>query len=254
MYRIAICDDEQAEVVKNQELLSDYKKLHPEINFEIGIFKKAKELLSKVQEGYVPDLILMDIYMDGETGIEAAQKLYMMGKRSRVIFLTTSEKHAVEAFKIEAAQYLVKPVPETEFFQMLDRQIEILNGEKQKYVVLQTDNKTIRVTLRDIIYCESQGKYQHLHLMDGNQISVRMTMSKLEELFLQYEGIIRVGKWYIINIDHVERLESHAVQMDNGQQLYLPRGAYQLLKKKYITYYMGESYGHTWNIDRNSGQ
>lgn len=254
MYRIAICDDEQAEVVKNQELLSDYKKLHPEINFEVGIFKKAKELLLMVQEGYVPDLILMDIYMDGETGIEAAQKLYLMGKRSRVIFLTTSEKHAVEAFKIEAAQYLVKPVSEAEFFQMLDRQLEILDGEKQKYVVLQTDNKTIRVTLRDIVYCESQGKYQHLHLMDGDQISVRMTMSKLEEMFLQYEEIIRIGKWYIINIDHVERLESHAVQMSNGQRLYLPRGAYQLLKRKYITYYMGESYGRTWNVDRNSGQ
>ena len=237
MYRIALCDDEQTEVIKTQGMLGNYKKLHSELDFDIGIFESAEKLLLRMQEGYVPDLILMDIYMDGKTGIQAARELYDMGNKSRVVFMTTSEKHAVEAFRIEAAQYLVKPVSETELFPLLDRQIEILDNEKQKYITFEIDSKIFRVMVSDIVYCEAQGKYQYLHLADGTQFSARMSLTKLEELFMPYEEIIRIGKWYIINMDHVEGLDRQAVRMSDGQLLYLSRGAYQLLRKQYISYY-----------------
>ena len=238
MYCIALCDDERREIVKSKEMLQNYKKSHPEINFEIGIFENAERLLLNVKEGYAPDLILMDIYMEDKTGIEAARDLRRMGNRSRVIFLTSSEKHAVEAFSVEAAQYLVKPVSESELFPMLDRQIEILDGEKQKYVAIETDNRLIRVMVHDIIYCEAQGKYQNVHLTDGTQVAAHMTMSGLEKLFLPYEEIVRIGKAYIVNLEHMEGLDGQAVQMDNGQRLFLPRGSYQPLKKQYVAYYM----------------
>lgn len=239
MYRIALCDDEQTEVAKTKGMLSNYKKAHPELDFEIAAFENAEQLLLKVQGSYTPDLILMDIYMEGETGIEAARALHEMGNESRIIFLTSSEKHAVEAFRVDAAQYLVKPVSEKELFPLLDKQIEILNEKKQKYVALEMDNRTFRIIVHDIVYCEAQGKRQYLHLTDGTQLCVHMSMARLEELFLPYEEIIRIGKWYIVNMEHVEGLDSHAVQMSNGQQLYLPRGAYQALRKQYITYYAG---------------
>ena len=239
MYRIVICDDEKAEVEKNREMLNNYRKAHPELDFEIGIFENADELLLKVQEGYAPDLILMDIYMDGKTGIEAAEELHKMGKKSRVLFLTTSEKHALAAFRVDAVQYLVKPVSEAKLFPLLDKQFEILDYEKQKYVTLETDYRTYRVMVRDIVYCESQRKNQYLHMTDGAQLCVRMPMIRLEELFLSYAGIVRIGKCYIINLSHVESLSNQTVQMDNGHKLYLSRGAYQTLREQYITYYMG---------------
>lgn len=240
MYHVVLCDDEQTEVVKTRGMLSSYKKLHPELDFEIRAFESAEQMLSKVQDNYVPDLILMDIYMGGKTGIEAARELREMGRDSRVIFLTTSEEHALEAFRVEAAQYLVKPVSEAELFPLLDRQFEILSEKRQKYVALEINNKTFRIMVYDIVYCESQGKRQYLYLTDGTQLCVRMSMTGLEELFLPYEEIVRIGKWYIINMDHVEGLDSRAVQMVNGLKLYLPRGAYQTLRKQYIAYYTGE--------------
>lgn len=244
MYRIALCDDEQPEVMKTQGMLSNYKKLHARLDFEINTFGNAEELLLKVQSGYEPDLILMDIYMKGKTGIEAVRELREMGKKCRVIFLTTSEQHAVEAFRVEAAQYLVKPVSEEVLFPLLDKQLEILNEERQKYVAMQVDNRTFRVMVHDIVYCEAQGKRQYLHLTDGTHLCVHMSMAGLEELFLPYEEIVRIGKWYIINMDHVEGLDSQTVQMDNELKLYLPRGAYQSLRKQYITYYTGVCHEH----------
>ncbi|MCH5262061.1 MAG: response regulator transcription factor [Lachnospiraceae bacterium] len=240
MYRIALCDDEQAEIIKTTGMLSDYKKIHPELDLEIETFDSAEKLLENVQEGYAPELILMDIYMDGKDGIEAGRVLRRMGNESRIIFLTASEKHAVEAFRVDATQYLVKPVPETEFFALLDKQFETLYEQRQKYVTLEMDNKIMRVMVRNVVYCEAQGKRQYLHLTDGTQLCVHMSMAGLEELFRAYEGIIRVGKWYIINMDHVEGLDSQTAQMDSGQRLYLSREAYQSFRKQYITYYTGE--------------
>ncbi|MCH5281277.1 MAG: response regulator transcription factor [Lachnospiraceae bacterium] len=237
MYRIALCDDEQAEVIRNKEMLSIYKKVHPELDFEIGTFDNAQKMLLKIEEGYTPDLILMDIYMEGKTGMEAARELREKGSKSRILFLTTSEEHAVEAFRLEAAQYLVKPVSKADLFPVLDRQLQLLDGEKQKYVALEMNNKTFRVMVRDIVYCEAQGKRQYLYMTDGTHFSIHMSMTKLEELFVPYQEIIRIGKWYIINMDHVEGLDSQSVKMDNGQQLYLPRGAYQALRAQYIAYY-----------------
>ena len=239
MYRIAICDDEKTEIVKTQEMLNNYRKAHPELDFEISIFENADKLLLKAQEGYEPDLILMDIYMDGKTGIEATEELHEMGAKCRVLFLTTSENHALEAYQVDAIQYLVKPVSEAKLFSLLDKQIEVLDYEKQKYVILETDNRTYRVMVRDIVYCESQRKKQYLYMMDGTHLCAHMPMTRLEKIFQPYTEIIRIGKWYIINISHVESLNRQAVQMDNGQKLYLPRGAYQSLRKQYITYYTG---------------
>lgn len=237
MYHIALCDDEQAEIIKTTEMLNEYRRIHPEAAFETETFESAEKLLIKVQEGYTPELILMDIYMEGKNGIEAGKVLRRMGNESRIIFLTASEKHAVEAFRVDATQYLVKPVSETEFFGLLDKQFEILYEQRQKYVTLETDNRLLRVMVRDIVYCEAQGKRQYLHLTDGTQLCVRMSMAGLEELFQEYEGIIRVGKWYIINMDHVEGLDSQTAQMDSGQQLYLSREAFQSFRTQYITYY-----------------
>lgn len=239
MYHIALCDDEQAEVIKTRGMLNHYKKARMESDFDIGIFESAEQLLLKIQGGYAPDLILMDIYMKGKTGIEAVKELREAGNKSRVIFLTTSTEHAVDAFRVEAVQYLVKPVSEEELFPLLDKQFESLKEERQKYVVLQVENRTLRVMVRDIVFCESSGKRQFLHLADNTQLCIHMSMAGLEELFLPYEEIIRIGKSYIINMDHVEGLDSQAVQMDGGLKLYLPRGGYQSLKKQYITYYTG---------------
>ena len=99
---------------------------------------------------------------------------------------------------MEAAQYLVKPVADAELFSLLDKLLEILDDEKQKYIVLVADNRTFRVMVQDIVYCESQGKRQYLYMADGTQICVRMTMTVLEELFTAYGEIVRIGKWYII--------------------------------------------------------
>ena len=73
MYLIALCDNEAADLNKVEQLLNLYEKEHPGTAFLVERFENAIELLYRVREkNYLPDFVLMDIYMPEKTGIEAA--------------------------------------------------------------------------------------------------------------------------------------------------------------------------------------
>ena len=72
MYHIALCDDEAIELDKTEQMLSEYQKRHAGVSFLTERFERADELLHLIREkSYVPDLLLMDIYMPEKMGIEA---------------------------------------------------------------------------------------------------------------------------------------------------------------------------------------
>ena len=240
MYLIALCDDEVSELKKAEQMLSGYKEKHSAKNIRTDYFKSAKELLEKVREGYMPDLLLLDIYMPDKMGIEAARELRDMGNKSRIVFLTTSKEHALEAYGVNAVQYLVKPVSEEELFPVLDRVFDTVESERRKYILLRIDGRLQRVELSDIIYCEAQGKMQCLHLAGGGFYLLRITMTELFGMLSCYQEFVRVGVAYIVNLIHVESLSRQEVEMDNGKKIYPPRGAYQPLREKYFAYYCGE--------------
>ena len=242
MYRIALCDDEVVELVKTEQMLRHYEERHPETEFAIEQFESADKLLDRVREKkYVPDFILMDIYMPKKLGIDAAHELREMGNKGRIIFLTTSREHALDAFRVEASQYLVKPISEDMLFPVLDKVIAGMEETRKKYLLLRIEGRIQRIAMNDIVCCEAQGKSQYLYLSDGTQYELRRTMGEIYEMLACYQEFSRVGVAYIVNLEHVDSLNSHEVQMDNGRKIYLPRGAYQPLRERYFHYYCEDS-------------
>ncbi len=241
MYLIALCDDETAELNKTEQMLCVYEKEHPDADIIIKRFDNANELLFKVKEqDFQPDLILMDIYMPEKMGIEAAKELRDMGNTGRIVFLTTSREHALEAFGVDAAQYLVKPISKSMLFPILDRCLGSIEEERRKYLLLRTDGRIRRIMIGSIIYCEAQGKTQFLYLADGTQCLLRMTMAEIYEMISQYREFVRVGIAYVVNLEHIDSLNAQELHMDNGKRIYLPRGSYQPLRESYFKYYCEE--------------
>lgn len=140
--QIALCDDETTELKKTEEILGAYKQKHRNTDFMIERFESADELLYMVREGkYSPHLIFMDVYMPGETGesvplgIEAAKRLRDMGNGAKLVFLTTSKEHALDAFDVEAFQYVLKPIQQDKVFSLLDRFQKEAEEEREKYIL-----------------------------------------------------------------------------------------------------------------------
>lgn len=221
-----------------------YQEQNRGCSFSIERFNSADDLLWKVKENeYMPDLLLMDIYMPRKLGIEAAKELREMGNECRIVFLTTSKEYALEAFRVDATQYLVKPVSKEELFSVLDKLLGSLLEEQKKYLLLRIDNKNRRIAMKDIVYCEAQKKCQCIYLSDGTQLLLRLTMAKIYEMLSDYKEFVKAGISYIVNLEHIESLNAQELQMDNGRTVYLPRGSYQLLKEQYFNYYCGDDEG-----------
>lgn len=241
MYRIALCDDEKEQLHITEQMLTEYLNSRPKTDFCVNSFENADALLNLIaDEAYFPDLILMDIYMPDKLGIETVRELRRMGNRCRVVFLTISKEHALEAFELEAAQYLVKPLTAEKLFPLLDKLLVEVQDDRKRYVLLRIDGTVQRVAVDDIIYCEAQGKFQYLHFADGSQRMLRVTMARLEEILNPYDEFIRVGVAFLINMEHIECISKQEIRMDTGKQIYPPRNAYQTLRDKYFAYYCGE--------------
>ena len=241
MYLIALCDDEASELKKTENMLSIYRKKHPKLDIMVKCFESADELLYMVrEEDYIPDMILLDIYMPEKMGIEAARELRSLGNEGKIIFLTTSKNHALEAFGVGAAQYLVKPVLEEELFPALDKFLKDIKEDRQRYLLLRAGGRTRRVAVNDIVCCEAQGKIQCMYFADGTSCMLRISMAKIVEMLSPYAEFMRVGVAYLVNMEHIECISKQEIRMDTGKKIYPPRGSYQAVRERYFAYYCGE--------------
>lgn len=240
MYRIAICDDEQRELDTTRHMLMSYAAEHPESEIDVTCFQNGTSLLQRIEnKTYMPDLILIDIYMRGENGVEISSDLREMGYNNDIVFVTSSDEFALDAYRVNALQYLIKPVQKEKMFQLLEKVLNEIHPS-HRYVLLEADGSMRRVALNDIVCCEAQRKCQYMYLTDGSQLCLHMTMSALEKLLSEAAEIVRVGKSYLISLLHVEELNRQEIRMDSGKRLFLPRGSYQPLRERYFDYYCGE--------------
>lgn len=238
---IAFCDDEPSELDKAENLLKAYQEQSAEYRFAVKRFLRAEELLEMVRtKEYAPDVLFMDVCMPEKLGIEVAKELRKMGQDCRIVFLTASKEYALDAFSVDASQYLVKPVSQKEIFSVMDKVLKELADRKKRYLMLQVDSQVYRIALHDIIYCEAQKKCQCMYLADGTQLLLRLTMAKIREMLADYPEFVQMGVSYVINLQHIESLCAKEIQMDNQKKLHLVRGTYQTLREKYVRYYCNE--------------
>ena len=242
MYLIALCDDEEADLDKAESMLKNYQNQHPKQELVIERFSCVEELLYMVrEESFVPDLIFMDIYMPEKQGMEAAKELRKMGNECQIIFLTAAREFALDAFGVNAIQYLLKPVSSDKLFPVLDKVLSDLDEERKKYLLLRSEGRIHRVPINNIVYCEAQRKHQCVYLSDGSQLLLRMTLGGIYDMLSEYPEFIKAGIAYIVNLNHIDSLNAQSMQMDNGMKVFLPRGTYKPLKEQYFEYYCDEN-------------
>ena len=124
MIKIAICDDEKKELETVYALLTDAAQ-DLGIVCRCSLFESGEKLLDEIENGHtVYDIALLDIYMKELSGIRAAEQLAGLCPETAVVFITTSQEHAVDAFTLEALHYLVKPVDAGQLRTVLERYLK----------------------------------------------------------------------------------------------------------------------------------
>lgn len=237
MYQIAVCDDEEKELAKIVALLDTYRRAHPECRFSVRTYASMEALLFEMTNPNAFDLLLLDIFMPGKSGIEGAKELRKNGYEGSIIFLTSSKEYAIEAYEVNALQYLLKPLDEKRFVLTVGKVLGMVGEERRRYLALRADREVRRIALRNIIYCESQNQYQTLYLAPGEELRVRMTLAELYQAVCEFSDFVRVGSAYIVNLWYVESLSAKEMNLSTGKVIWLPRGSYHTLKRQYFDFY-----------------
>ena len=163
--------------------------------------------------GQHADLIFVDINMPDLSGVEFVRSLV---DRPMVIFTTAYSEYAVEGFKLDAVDYLLKPFSFADFSRSAGKANSLYElrhnqraGEPEatpealpkdkEYISVKADYKVSLVKISDIVYLESEGEYVRMHLADGSTITTLFRLKNMETA-LPSEMFMRVHRSYIVNL------------------------------------------------------
>ncbi len=194
----------------------------------IGKFSNAIEALSFVNQNDV-QLIFMDIQMPDLSGMELARILD--GKKNsdhtRIIY----HQFAIEGYKVDALDYLLKPYSYEDFLAAATKAYHYFEREKQQneslskresesqpeYIFLKVEYQLVKVMLRDITHIEAYKDYVKVHLKSKpNPILSLTSMKNMEEL-LPSDKFMRVHRSFIVSLDHIDSVSKNVIQIGNHQ-------------------------------------
>ena len=222
MYRLAICDDEQADVVYLQSLLEKWAE-NTRTALKIESYPSAEAFLFQYEEDKAFDLLLLDIEMGEMSGVELARKIRQENRVVQIIFITGY---------MEALHYLLKPVTAEKLYAVLDRAAERLKA-KEKALCLALPGMVARVPFHEIRYLEVQRNY--VTVQGAEAYTVKKTLSELEEEL--DESFCRTGRSYIVNLRFVKKITRTQVILKDGKELPLSRNFYEKINRAMIQYF-----------------
>lgn len=160
------------------------------------------------------DLLLLDIEMDGMTGLELTKKL---GNRSPLIIFTTAKTdYAVEAFELNVADYLVKPVLPARFLQAIEKAKELTTtpkkkekGAEQNFVFVKDNGILKKINVDDILYLEAMGDYVKVYTAQRFHV-LHSTLKSIEEKLPQSK-FVRVHRSYIVSLEKIDFIQDGAI-------------------------------------------
>lgn len=180
------------------------------------------------------DAFFLDIYIDGQTGIDLANHLKKEIKDPWIVFLTSSQEEAVEAFKLGAAHYLLKPIDPKTLEEAL-RRIKEGVARKDKRIVLESKGGFQPILLRDLIYVESFGNIKDFKTANG-VISVRKSTEEALSLLAHDARFFPLTRSYIVNFDYVRSLKSEGLVLSTGETLPVPREKKKAVTAAFLSY------------------
>ncbi len=217
--RIVICDD----LADQRSLLKGYiRRLEKDDSLELQIteYTCGEDLLRVYGTIVPPDVMFLDVYMEGLTGTEVAAQLKEKGYDGSIIFCTTSIDHAVESYKLKADGYLVKPYSYEDFLDAIWRARQRMQ-KSQKGLSFVSERIEYHIPLRKISFIETSGRTCLVHTDEG-EFGTYKKIGEFEEELSGEPSFIKVGRCFLVNMNLISRFSEDSIVMKNGSYLPLP--------------------------------
>ena len=183
----------------------------------------AMDILSKQEI----DLMFVDINMPGMSGMDFIKSLE---KRPEVIFTTAYSEFAIEGYKVDALDYLLKPIGYNDFLKAANKALKYFETlakaagvrfESDEFLYVKSEYRLVRIRLADIKYIEGMREYVRIHTTAGKPVMSLMSIKLLEEK-LPADSFMRVHRSYIVNLKQITTIERSRIIFD--KEVYIPVG------------------------------
>ncbi|OUQ54829.1 DNA-binding response regulator [Alistipes sp. An116] len=209
----------------------------------VARFNNALEAQQRLAEEKI-DLIFVDVNMPDLNGVDFVRGLV---ERPMIIFTTAYSEYAVEGFKLDAVDYLLKPFSFADFsraaakanslYELRHNQRPAQEPETEalprdrEYLTVKADYKVSLVRIADILYIESEGEYVRLHLANGTAITTLFRLKNMETA-LPSDSFMRVHRSYIVNLRAIHSYIKGRIYLNDSE--YVPIG--ENYKEAFLNY------------------
>lgn len=232
--RIGLCDDDNTHLHYIKYLIENWA-LNEKEKCSISIYNNSEQLLFEYHNSFPFDLIILDIQMGDISGIELAKIIREVDQDIFIIFLTGISNHVFEGYEVSALRYLLKPINEEQFYNLITKVKNDLLKEKD-YIIIPFQRDLLKINLEKIIYIESIGHYLIIKTIDDEfeiKGSIKNIYKKLGDSF------IFSHRSFIINILHIDQITKTNCTLNKKFKIPISRNLYKDINEAFIKYYQG---------------
>lgn len=238
--KVVVCDDSMEDLEKIRGLLTKYVEKNERIQLETEYFMYSAELYRRIQSKAPGDIYILDMIMNEKTGIDIGSLIRSRDADSVIIYVTSSDDFALEAYGVRAVRYLLKPVREELFIEAMDYAVTDISKEKKETIyTVKTKEGLVSIPYSRIEYIENYSRTLHICLTDQKRIqSIFIRKSFNEEIrqLMESDNFVQVHKSFVVNLCHVEKLASGSVLMKSGAAVPVSKTRTADVKRAYLKF------------------
>ena len=228
---IAILDDNQDDAFQIQDMIFSIQG-----NWRIDHYSEGHKLIEAVKSGRHYDLLLLDIYLEMESGMDVAKELQKMIPNAPIVFITVSREHAVDAYSMEALHYVVKPVRQEDIVEILRR---LNHRPEPRHILAIQIERSLTVLFQDeIMRVESHGHSTTIFCINDTTYSIWKPHREIDGLL--DETFIRVKKGVTLNMRYISHMTNRDCTTRDGKTYLLRREQAREIRERYFSFVEAE--------------
>ena len=207
--KIAICDDVSTD---RDSLVSMIQEANPQ--YDCSTYESGESFLWDFENGDKFDIIFLDIFMKGISGVETAKRIRAVNSNILIIFVSSSDDFYRESYDLYAFNYLIKPLEKQKLTEVLDRAITDLNKDTNQVIRFSYDNRLHTINCSQLLYITSDKHNIYFHLLNNQTLKA---YGKIDDFIAQLPAkfFLRCHQSYIVNLKHVTQMTSNEFIIEN---------------------------------------
>lgn len=236
-YRLACCDDERQELEKYKKYF-EMMMIQSDIDLVVDYYNSGEILLQKYDREKDPyDILILDMEMEGMSGMDVAREV--RNRRNRdvlILFLTSYPKYMSQSFQIQAFQYMIKPIAYESFRQELFRSFRYISENETNLLFFNAMNEDLVFHARDVICIQKEKGIAMMKITTTDDtILVKGNLNDMEPQLIA-NHFIQVNRACFVNMTHIRKFSGKDIMLSNKEMVTMSRRKVTEIKETFTRY------------------